>query len=249
MLDRPNWLGYMAWRCIPAPPSRQRARCVRVRPADAAEHEPPSCRTRANRRPRQTAIVVIIGELAILRGTHDQLHARWNTDELLVDVELTIAEHDQLCRAAEPIAGDRRRLDPAYGFLLLDRPVPPCRHRLGRPGPDARVHDTQQGLVLGIDRHHRMAEKARRLTVAGRSQSFARAITILEIDLRGILRRHDPPSRTGGRGSLSRSDEDFLMRDISPRRSLPTCRNTRDPVSTTRSHSAAPALCRRASPK
>src|SRR5216683_1396402 len=51
--------------------------------------------------------VVIIGELAILRGTHDQLHARWNTDELLVDVELTIAEHDQLCRAAEPIAGDR----------------------------------------------------------------------------------------------------------------------------------------------
>src|SRR5882757_3372945 len=122
----------------------------------------------------------VIVELAILRGTHDQFHARRNTDELRVDVELTITEDDQLCRAAEPIAGDRRPLDPAHGFLLLDRPVPPRRHRLRRSGPDARMHDTQQSFVLGIDRYHRMAEKARRLTIAGRPESFARAITILE---------------------------------------------------------------------
>src|SRR6267378_3423091 len=147
---------------------------------------------------------------------------------------LTITEDDQLCRAAEPIAGDRRPLDPAHGFLLLDRPVPPRRHRLRRSGPDARMHDTQQSFVLGIDRYHRMAEKARRLTIAGRPESFARAITILEIDLRGVLRRHDPPSRTDGRGSLSRSGVDFLMRHI-PRRKKTLCRHLSTPIA---SHSS-----------
>jgi hypothetical protein len=79
-----------------------------------------------------------------------------------------------------------------------------------------------------------MAEKARRLTIAGRPESFARAITILEIDLRGVLRRHDPPSRTGGRGSLSRSGEDFLMRHI-PRRKKTLCRHLSTPIA---SHSS-----------
>jgi hypothetical protein len=74
-----------------------------------------------------------------------------------------------------------------------------------------------------------MTEKAWRLTIAGRPQSFARTITILEVDLRGILRGHDPTSRTGGRGSLSRSGEHFLMRHI-PRRQKALRRHLSRPI-------------------
>jgi len=103
------------------------------------------------------------------------------------------------------------------------------------------VHDTQQGLILGIDRHHRMTEKARRSTVAGRPQSFARTITILEIDLRGVLRGHDPTSRTRERGSLSRSGKHFLMRHI-PRGQKALRRHLSRPITSDMSQNQRPLL-------
>src|SRR5215216_4628638 len=82
---------------------------------------------------------LVIGEPAILCGTHNQLDPRRNAGKLAVDVTLPIADDNQLCSAAEKIARRRRHLNPADRFLVLDRPRPARRHPLSRAGPDVRV--------------------------------------------------------------------------------------------------------------
>ena len=65
----------------------------------------------------------------------------------------------------EQVGRDHGGIDPADRFLLFDR-----------PRPNLRVHHAQHGLVIGIDRHHAVAEKPKRLAVAHRPQVAPSAI-------------------------------------------------------------------------
>ena len=124
------------------------------------------------------------------------MHSRRNTHELRIDIALPVAHHDQLRSAAEKIAGNRRRLDPSMGFLVFNVARSARRHPLARPRPDACVHHAEQRIVIGIDRNHRMAEKAQRLPITRGTKAFAAPIPTLEVDLSGVLRRHDASSGT-----------------------------------------------------
>src|SRR6202163_3650201 len=138
-----------------------------------------------------------VGELAILCGAHDQIHSRRKADKLRIDVEFPIADNDHLRSGAEKIASSSRCLNPADGFLVLDRQRPARFRPLLRSRPDACVQYAEQCLVIDIDCHHHMAEKPRRYPVPGRPEIVPLAMPTAEVDLGSVLRRHDAPSGTG----------------------------------------------------
>src|ERR1700716_542114 len=163
---------------------------------------------------RRIEQTLAVGKPTIVRGTHDQMHSRRNSDELRIDIELPVAQHDQLRSGAQKIAGRRRRLDPSKGFLVFDLSRPARHHRLGRPRPDACVHDPEQRFIIEIDRNHRMAEKARRFPVTRWPETFSPAMTTFEVDLGGVLRRHNSSSGTSRGRSSSDGLEDLLGRHM-----------------------------------
>ncbi len=72
-------------------------------------------------------------------------------------------------------------------------------YQLDGAGPDPGVQQTQHSLRLAVDGDHRMNEEPSRQAVARRAQATATVLAAGEIDLRRILRRHDPPARAGRR--------------------------------------------------
>jgi hypothetical protein len=73
------------------------------------------------------------------------------------------------------------------------------------------MHNTEQRLIINIDRNHGVAEKPRRHSIARRPKVLPPALS-LEVDLGGVLRRHDPSSSTGRCRSLPRRPENLLGR-------------------------------------
>ncbi len=81
-------------------------------------------------------------------------------------------------------------LAPASALLVLGRPARARRHRPGPTRPDARAHQPQQRLILGIHRDHPMDEEPRTLAVAAGAQPPPASRLAREAHLGGILHRH-----------------------------------------------------------
>ena len=72
----------------------------------------------------------------------------------------------------------------------------------------------EQRFIIEIDRNHRMAEKARRFPVTRWTETFSPAMPTLEVDLGGVLRRHNSSSGTSRGRSSSDGLEDLLGRHM-----------------------------------
>ena len=67
-----------------------------------------------------------------------------------------------------------------------------CRLLFARP--DACAQHAEQRLVVGVDSHDGMNEKASDIGVPGRPEPGDRLAGAIEVDLRRVLRSHDAPA-------------------------------------------------------
>jgi hypothetical protein len=176
-----------------------------------------------------------VGKAAILRDSDDQIHIRRPAHKLGIDVEFAVADNDQLRGARKKFGRCFSCLNPADGFLILNRLRSPRGCALGRTRPDARMHETNQCLVDDVNRHRRVTEKPQRLSVSSGSQSPACAIASAEIDLGGVLHRYNPPPLARSRGAFSRGIDNlfrcYMRRSQKPmgrHLSCPTASNLAD---------------------
>ena len=199
-------------------------------------------------------------QLAVLRGPHDQADRRRPPREARVDVAFAVGHDHHRSRLGQMRPGLRRAVQPAHGFLVLQRA---CPRRHGgervRAGPESGVQQAQHSLRLAVDGDHRVDEKASRHAVARRSQATATLRAAGEVDLRRVLaamiRRpvHAAAVRVASVAAISPHVAEAADRNrwiaISPARSQPSLRITSDPVSITRCISRVPTAARRISPK
>src|SRR3989442_1901971 len=102
------------------------------------------------------------------------------------------------------------------------------RRRFLRPRQVADIKPAEKALTAATPRHNRGAEKSRRPPVARRPEVAPPAMPTTEVDLGGVLRRHDPPSSAGQRRSFPDGLENLLWR------------HTRRPQKTMGRHLASP---------
>ena len=65
------------------------------------------------------------------------------------------------------------------------------RRRLLLARPDACAQHAEQSLIVGVDGHDRVNEKASYIGVPGRPEPSNRLTGAIEVDLRGVLRSND----------------------------------------------------------
>ena len=85
----------------------------------------------------------------------------------MIDVVLTVADHNDAGGVGQSLSCALRRIDPAHGFLVLEAPLVAMRlHFGGRTGPDLRPHDAQQRFIVGVDGDKQMNKEAETCAVA-----------------------------------------------------------------------------------
>ncbi len=132
----------------------------------------------------------------VMPSPHQQLHPRRAACEVAVDIGFLVGDHHHLSGRLQPLGRQLRPLAPASALLVLGRPARARRHRPGPTRPDARAHQPQQRLILGIHRDHPMDEEPRTLAVAAGAQPPPASRLAREAHLGGILHRHHPAPRT-----------------------------------------------------
>ena len=125
-----------------------------------------------------------------------------NRGEQIVDVALPVADHRDHVGGAEPFRAVTGNVVPAPGFLVLECPVPPALHDLGRALPDLAAGEPDDAAVRRIDCEAGMNEEPQIAAVAGEAEPAAAAGVGLIVDLAAILDRQHVAAGNAARAVL-----------------------------------------------